>query len=453
VFNVIAWPIELRIILVILIGLVTARFINWAIYTWAYFPRKLGPWCLPNEPTKTANKNKKSAAKIYRGWQDHLPVVGWWRLRRESDLHGNKYWLRPLLIEFLFPLALAWYYRFQMTGSGLPPAAAKLILPLDSQLHVQFVGHWVLLTLMTIATFIDFDEQSIPDYVTIPGTVIGILGATFSPIWFPLMPSVAGLSVNEMHAGWPAVTAPVWFNSSTGLAVALIILAVWGFALLDRRVILRRGFHKALVYFWARMFRYPPLWVTVLVTTGIMMIFVIGCWFVGIARWDMLMSSLLGMAFAGGVTWAARVSASYGYGMEALGFGDVTLMAMIGAYIGWQPSLAVFFLAPFVAMVFVIIRWIVTRDAATPYGPYLCAAVVLLLVSWEALWLNRFALLFFMAEETAQMINNDFGLKLTGADVILGGMAICVLLIGGMLWLWLMIRRMIFGDSLQESSE
>ena len=34
-----------------------------------------------------------------------------------------------------------------------------------------------------------------------------------------------------------------------------------------------------------------------------------------------------------------------------MGFGDVTLLAMIGAFVGWQGVIVVFFLAPFAGAV------------------------------------------------------------------------------------------------------
>ncbi len=343
--------------------------------------------------------------------------MGWLQLRRESKQHGRWYWVRPLLIEVFFPVALAWYYHFYVTGGALPNRAA--VLALQPQMHWQFVGHFVLFALMAIATFIDFDEQSIPDYVTMPGTIIGIVGAAFAPAWLPF--NITKLGTSELNAATPAAW-PNWLNGGWGLAIALAILLVWGFALLERRVILRRGIAKGIQYFFARMFRHPLLWKVIVGVTASLMLFVAVCWQLQLGRWEFLLSSLLGLAFAGGVTWGVRLSASYGLGVEALGFGDVTLMAMIGTYIGWQPSLLVFFIAPLVAILFVIARTLITGDSLTPYGPYLCAATVLLLVYWNALWTGWAAPVFEL-----------------GA-LILGIVVACVFMMGALLWIWRLIK-------------
>ncbi len=326
--------------------------------------------------------------------------------------------MRPLLVELLFPVAIAWYYHFYVSGGALPNRAAAMAL--QPEMHWQFVGHFVLFALMTIATFIDFDEQSIPDFVTIPGTAIGIVGAALAPAWLPF--HVAKFGVSELHAATPGAW-PIWLNGIWGLLIALAILVVWGFALLERRVILRRGVGKAIQYFIARMFRHPLLWKVVIGVTSCLLLFVVVCWQLKIGRWELLLSSLLGLAFAGGVTWGVRISASYGLGVEALGFGDVTLMAMIGTYVGWQPSLLIFFIAPLVAILFVIVRTIITGDSATPYGPYLCAAAVIVLVYWDALWTGWAAPVFAL-----------------GA-LILGIVVACVFMMGALLWIWRLIKQ------------
>jgi leader peptidase (prepilin peptidase) / N-methyltransferase len=422
----IALPLSLRLLVIVALSIVLARFINWAIYTWAYNRRDLGPWSGPpavkkSTGTRGSSRSKKpqAASLAPRVWLDHLPMIGWYRLRSEGSEYGKWYWVRPLLIELIFPIAMAWYYQFYV--SGQPLQTRPILRVLAPELHWQFIGHAVLFTLMMIATFIDFDEQSIPDYVTVPGTVIGLLGAALAPAWLPFnLVSAAG--VEELHAAIPNPW-PMWLDGPKGLLIGLLIIGVWGFALLDRRVIRRRGLVKAVQYFFAIMFRNRTLWRIVVLVSTLLAIFVALCWQWKIGRWEYLLSSLFGLAFAGGVTWGVRISASYGLGVEALGFGDVTLMAMIGTYVGWQPSLMIFFVAPFVAIAFVLVRRIVTGRADTPYGPYLCAATALLLIYWDEMWTQWVAPVF------------ELG------SLIVGIVAACVVLMGALLWILRLVKQ------------
>jgi leader peptidase (prepilin peptidase)/N-methyltransferase len=96
--------------------------------------------------------------------------------------------------------------------------------------------------------------------------------------------------------------------------------------------------------------------------------------------------SIAGLVVGGGLTWIVRWVSSLILGQEALGFGDVTLMAMIGSFIGWQPVIFVFLLAPFCGVMVAIIAKLVTNRPIIPYGPYLCAAAIGVMFSWRWLW-------------------------------------------------------------------
>ncbi|MDD4939684.1 MAG: prepilin peptidase [Candidatus Omnitrophica bacterium] len=61
---------------------------------------------------------------------------------------------------------------------------------------------------------------------------------------------------------------------------------------------------------------------------------------------------------------------------ESMGGGDVKLLAMIGAFLGWQKAVFVFFAAPFFGAIVGIINLAVKKDHTIPYGPFLSLAAV-----------------------------------------------------------------------------
>jgi len=76
---------------------------------------------------------------------------------------------------------------------------------------------------------------------------------------------------------------------------------------------------------------------------------------------------------------------------SSMGGGDVKLLAMMGAFLGWQGALIVFFLAPFFGAVIGIINLVIKKDHIIPYGPFLSLAAVLCLF-----WANKIISLIFL---------------------------------------------------------
>ncbi|MFO1064238.1 MAG: prepilin peptidase [Pirellulales bacterium] len=328
-----ALPSPVRLAVVACCSLLAASFINWAIYSLAWNRRAVGAW------------SPAPAGSPAHSFADWLPIIGWWRLKRESKTHGNGYWIRPFLIEIIYPLCIFWLYRFEISGGMLPNPA--MAMKLGAELHYQFAAHFVLITLMMAATFIDFDEQTIPDEITVFGTLFGLVASTFFAALFPwwlLASANQKPQIVELDAFAPAFR-PDWMSGEAGLGVAVTVLTVWALGLwgpiryFDRRIrnvpkfiaakLVRDRFLRIVACIW-------------FVATA----FVCAVWWLQLNRWGYLYASLMGLACGGGITWALRIIARWTLGVEALGFGDVTLMAMIGTFIGWQPSLLVFFVAP-----------------------------------------------------------------------------------------------------------
>lgn len=96
--------------------------------------------------------------------------------------------------------------------------------------------------------------------------------------------------------------------------------------------------------------------------------------------------SAAGMVCGAVLTWLVRWSSHRILGQPALGFGDVTLMAMIGAFLGWQPTLCVLALAPISGLVVGLFVRIATGRGFMAFGPYLAVSAVIVMSCWRWLW-------------------------------------------------------------------
>jgi leader peptidase (prepilin peptidase)/N-methyltransferase len=141
---------------------------------------------------------------------------------------------------------------------------AEMVRPDPLWRHGRIVYHGILLWLLLVATITDLRDYVIPDQITIPGVLIGILAATASG------------DLQMMH---------LWMD--------------WNQAV--------PNFQGAYIPDWIKQHHHLH----------------------GLA-W-----SMAGLAMGGGLTWIVRGTSSLILGRQALGFGDVTLMAMIGSFLGW----------------------------------------------------------------------------------------------------------------------
>lgn len=87
--------------------------------------------------------------------------------------------------------------------------------------------------------------------------------------------------------------------------------------------------------------------------------------------WQALLYSGLGVLVGGGSIYLMGAFGEWIFKKEAMGGGDVKLMAMVGAFMGWKMALLTFFVAPFFGAVVGIIEKIRTKESTIAYGPYL----------------------------------------------------------------------------------
>jgi leader peptidase (prepilin peptidase) / N-methyltransferase len=388
-------PIEIRLMALFLLGTCLGAAVNWAIYTLAWHPRPISPWARHARGLSRFSRGENGTIPLppRRLW-DRVPVFGWIALRRESTLHGRGFWIRPMLVELAMGLGLAWLYCVTPAQTvflfGAIPWQPPLAPNLQIIWHLEFVAYAVLGALMLAASLIDVDEMIIPDAITVPGTLIGLLLSAACP-WSRLPDAApggpAGVTLGFLHLTSPNPwSAALDGGANLGpLCLGLACWWAWCAAILPFLWRPRHGLRRAAQLAAARLRRQPTTY-RILHMAMVGSLAIAWVWYRGGDGWKGLLSALVGMAAGGGVIWLVRILGSAALGREAMGFGDVTLMAMIGAFLGWQPCLVIFFLAPLAGLVVGLARWILRGRREIPYGPFLCLATLALIVGWGGIW-------------------------------------------------------------------
>jgi leader peptidase (prepilin peptidase) / N-methyltransferase len=308
-------PLWIGLIAAAVAGLLAGGYVNWAVYSLAWNRRAISPWGAPHAKAPPRRR------------ADRLPVWGWLGLRREAEIHGAGFWRRPMAVEALTALAWAALYWWEVGQQGLVQPQLEALtggaLPLQAppgSTLAAFASHAVLVTLMIAASLIDVDEKTIPDGVTVPGTLLALLLAAALPMSLlphvaeRLAPPVAGVAVNlppalaaQMKGAgvyvepttlaapnpWPARLEG--FPNRGSLMIGLACFAIWWIALTPRIMRWRRGLLFGLRVLTARamreLLRPRSAMIGLAGFAGI-----IAVWYRGGDSWVGLLTALVGMA-------------------------------------------------------------------------------------------------------------------------------------------------------------
>lgn len=236
------------IFLVLAVGLIVGSFLNVCIFR------------LPDGQSVVFPESHCRVCQKAIAWFDNVPLLSYALLKGRcrqchTAISPQYFWIET----FTGALFVLFYFYFGFT------ARAFVFLIFSLALLVE--------------TAIDFRHQIIPDAITLPGIVLGLLASVLLP---------------ELHGQTSAV---------------------WGFV-------------------WA----------------------------------------LVGMLAGGGILYAAGTLAEWVLKKEAMGGGDVKLLAMIGAIIGWPGVLWTIFVSSLLGSIVGVYVRVTKGEERIPYGPYLAAA-------------------------------------------------------------------------------
>jgi leader peptidase (prepilin peptidase)/N-methyltransferase len=96
---------------------------------------------------------------------------------------------------------------------------------------------------------------------------------------------------------------------------------------------------------------------------------------------------LAGYLIGGGVVWGVRVLGSLAFNKEAMGLGDVHLLAAVGACLGWIDATVALFAGAFVGLALYPVTSVLMRSSnrTLPFGPSLAIAAALVFFAKPAL--------------------------------------------------------------------
>jgi leader peptidase (prepilin peptidase)/N-methyltransferase len=97
-------------------------------------------------------------------------------------------------------------------------------------------------------------------------------------------------------------------------------------------------------------------------------------------------SSITGLLFGGGLFYLIGAAGSVVFKKEAMGGGDIKMMAMLGGILGWKGVVMTMFIGSLLGSVFGIYHILIKRgqaDTRIPFGPYLAVGALISLFTGQ----------------------------------------------------------------------
>lgn len=330
-------PPAFMVVFMFLYGAVLGSFLTVCVHRFPPHETVLGAWrSLTNPVSSYCDRcGTRLPAK------DNVPILGWLLLRGRCRFCKRgipgKYPLIELVNGLLFVLVyvmevpqgrFASFTDSCLTTSLSPANPANLFgFSGIAMINIRAAFHLVLIEALLVASLIDWELMIIPDSVTLPPMTLAILVATlFGKFWL----------------------VPVWIQDPSLL-------------------------RSAIAFFTGQ-------WKPIGSATAV------PAWIAEHPNWHGFVASVVGLLVGGGVIWCIRLIGHAALRREAMGFGDVVLMAMVGAFLGWQPTVVAIFLAAGLSIPMLLFTRLGAWDREIPFGPFLSLGTLVTLLGWKWIW-------------------------------------------------------------------
>ncbi len=337
-------------------------------------------------------------------WWENIPIFSWLALRGRSRYSGKRISVQYPLVEAFTAVAFGGLFVvYYMT-----PLRPAFSIPGLSQTWPAFVVHLVLLGALIAATMIDFRHfiipLQIPWFVTAAALVILPLAALSglmpnTPVVVPPAPNTPPGAASCLVNAAPTVNDVGMIIAIGGLLGLILSLVLMQLKVIPRsfddeeifeqdspdpETFLAHPHPRREILKEFLFVGFPLLGMLIgLVTAynqGLQL---------GPSQAPMYVQVLggviAGYLVGGGMVWITRILGTLVFGKEAMGLGDVHLMAAVGAVIGAMDVTVTFFIAPFFGLAAALILVGLTailkgKTRIIPYGPYLAGAAVIMML-------------------------------------------------------------------------
>ncbi len=353
-----------------LFGACVGSFLNVVIYR---VPMGLSV----NEPKRSFCPLCKSSIQ----WYDNLPIVSWLILGAKCRSCKKTIPWRYPFVEFL--TAVFFFLAFYEC------------LPVDPQAYdLVRSGFWAVLFAVLIAiSYIDFDHRLILDEINVSFAVI-VPWVAFALPGIPIDTEHLGLVTDLLKSIAPSqqsTASAVAIDPGAAIAGSTLILcsvaAIVG-ALLSAWVFRATSPHPdpedpRRRTMWEARWALSLGGATSLLLAGL---FLSENWLARLES-QALLASLVGTLAGAGILQTIGVVGSWVFRKQAMGFGDVKFLALLGGLLGWQAVGFSLFIACLLGSVIGIGAKLFTKDSYIPFGPFLAGGAVAMILWGD--WVQR----------------------------------------------------------------
>ena len=358
-------------------------------------------WRLPQEMSLVKPGSHCPSCKHPLSWYDNVPVFAWFYLGGKCRYCKTPYSFKYPFFEFItgsIYAGLFWLYFMVGIRENMPV--------FEQGGWIIYVAHIVLISCLLAGSLIDAEHFIIPLSISYFMALVGVVAAGFESrmLEYNMLP-MDNWQTLIPFAG--PKTGAIAVGSSIGLIISLILLKTGvinrSFVELEKWELAKfkaendgKEFNEPepAVNVRAEMVRELAfLCLPVVLGLGAMKLLggsdgqesskLAQNWkfYLEMHPWlNGTLGSIYGFMIGGVTVWATRVFGSILFNKEAMGLGDVHLMAGVGAVLGWYVPLIAFFIAPFVGIGWAVVRYVSKQQREIPYGPFLSMAVIILLL-------------------------------------------------------------------------